>query len=34
MFRGKVVHVTKSGETTQERLIKYMTGYNETGQAA
>ena len=34
MFRGKVVHITKSGETTQEKLIKYMTGYNETGQAA
>ena len=34
MFRGKVVHVTTAGETTQDRLIKYMTGYNDQETAA
>ncbi|MEO8241822.1 MAG: ATP-binding cassette domain-containing protein [bacterium] len=29
MFRGKIVHVTGAGDTTQERLIKYMTGFND-----
>jgi len=27
MFRGRVVHATRAGETDQETLIKYMTGY-------
>jgi ABC-type sugar transport system ATPase subunit len=30
MFRGRVVHVTDAAETTQDRLIKYMTGFNDT----
>lgn len=30
MFRGQVVHVTRSEDTTQEELIKYMTGFSET----
>jgi simple sugar transport system ATP-binding protein len=34
MFRGRTVHVTAAGETTQETLIKYMTGYSETEKAA
>ncbi|GHB28528.1 ATP-binding cassette domain-containing protein [Salinicola rhizosphaerae] len=29
MYRGRIVHVTRSEETTQEELIKYMTGYSE-----
>jgi simple sugar transport system ATP-binding protein len=29
MFRGRIVHVTPASETTQDRLIKYMTGYND-----
>jgi simple sugar transport system ATP-binding protein len=29
MFRGAVVHVTTAEATTQERLIKYMTGFND-----
>lgn len=27
MFRGAIVHVTTTAETTHDRLIKYMTGY-------
>ncbi|HLH50684.1 MAG TPA: ATP-binding cassette domain-containing protein [Roseiarcus sp.] len=34
MFRGRTVHVTKAGETNQETLIKYMTGYSESSNAA
>jgi ABC-type sugar transport system ATPase subunit len=34
MFRGRTVHVTAAGDTTQETLIKYMTGYSETEKAA
>lgn len=34
MFRGRTVHVTKTRETNQERLIKYMTGYSESSNAA
>ena len=34
MFRGRIVHVTSARDTTQERLIKYMTGYNDTETAA
>jgi simple sugar transport system ATP-binding protein len=34
MFRGRTVHVTAAGDTTQETLIKYMTGYSETAKAA
>ncbi|MGD0641640.1 MAG: ATP-binding cassette domain-containing protein [Roseiarcus sp.] len=30
MFRGRIVHVTKAGATTQQELIKYMTGFSET----
>ena len=29
MFRGRTVHVTRAGETDQETLIKYMTGYSD-----
>jgi simple sugar transport system ATP-binding protein len=34
MFRGRTVHVTAAAETTQETLIKYMTGYSDTATAA
>jgi simple sugar transport system ATP-binding protein len=34
MFRGRTVHVTAAGDTTQQTLIKYMTGYSETEKAA
>lgn len=34
MFRGRTVHVTTTRETNQERLIKYMTGYSESSNAA
>jgi ABC-type sugar transport system ATPase subunit len=34
MYRGCITHVTKSDETSQEILIKYMTGYTENGNAA
>jgi len=34
MFRGRTVHVTTTGATDQETLIKYMTGYSETNKAA
>jgi len=34
MFRGRTVHVTSAADTSQELLIKYMTGYNDTGKAA
>ena len=33
MFRGCTVHVTRAGETNQETLIKYMTGYNNSAKA-
>ena len=26
MYRGRIVHVTRSTETNQEEIIKYMTG--------
>ena len=29
MFRGRIVHATRAGETDQETLIKYMTGYSD-----
>jgi simple sugar transport system ATP-binding protein len=29
MFRGRIVYVTQAGETDQETLIKYMTGYSD-----
>ena len=29
MFRGRIVHVTPAADTTQQDLIKYMTGYEE-----
>jgi len=31
MFRGRIVHLTAAGETDQETLIKYMTGYSDRG---
>jgi ABC-type sugar transport system ATPase subunit len=34
MFRGRTVHFTAAGETDQETLIKYMTGYSESEKAA
>jgi len=34
MFRGRTVHVTKAGDTNQETLIKYMTGYSDREEAA
>jgi len=34
MFRGRTVHVTPAAATTQEMLIKYMTGYSDTATAA
>ena len=34
MFRGRTVYVTPAGETNQETLIKYMTGYSESSNAA
>ena len=34
MLQGKTVHVTKSTETSQEQLIKYMTGFNDSAKAA
>jgi ABC-type sugar transport system ATPase subunit len=34
MFRGRIVHVTSTAETNQETLIKYMTGYSESSNAA
>jgi len=34
MFRGTTVHVTNAANTTQEILIKYMTGYTDSGKAA
>ena len=34
MFRGRTVHVTKAGDTNQETLIKYMTGYSDREEEA
>jgi ABC-type sugar transport system ATPase subunit len=34
MFRGRTVHLTPTGETNQETLIKYMTGHSESVNAA
>ena len=34
MFRGRTVYVTPAEETNQETLIKYMTGYSESSNAA
>jgi len=33
MFQGRVVHVTPVGLTTQQDLIKYMTGYSQSKEA-
>ncbi|HEY6433793.1 MAG TPA: ATP-binding cassette domain-containing protein [Acetobacteraceae bacterium] len=30
MYRGRIVHTTAAGATTQQELIKYMTGFSET----
>jgi len=29
MYRGRIVHVTSAAATTQQELIKYMTGFSE-----
>ncbi|MGH7122443.1 MAG: ATP-binding cassette domain-containing protein [Acetobacteraceae bacterium] len=29
MYRGRIVHITNAGETNQQELIKYMTGFTE-----
>jgi simple sugar transport system ATP-binding protein len=29
MYRGHIVHVTGAADTTQQELIKYMTGFSE-----
>jgi simple sugar transport system ATP-binding protein len=29
MYRGRIVHVTAAADTTQQELIKYMTGFSE-----
>jgi ABC-type sugar transport system ATPase subunit len=34
MFRGRTVFNCRSTDTTQEQLIKYMTGYNSSEEAA
>jgi ABC-type sugar transport system ATPase subunit len=34
MLQGRSVHVTKSADTTQEKLIKYMTGFTDSEKAA
>ena len=30
MYRGRIEHVTEAAATTQQELIKYMTGFSET----
>ena len=30
MYRGRIEHVTTAADTTQQELIKYMTGFSET----
>ena len=34
MYRGRIEHVTDAATTTQQELIKYMTGYSEAARAA
>ena len=34
MYRGRIVHVATAAETTQQELIKYMTGFSETMEPA
>jgi ABC-type sugar transport system ATPase subunit len=34
MYRGRIVHVVKAGETSQEELVAYMTGLSDRKQAA
>jgi len=34
MFQGRSVHVARSSDTTQEKLIKYMTGFMDSEKAA
>jgi simple sugar transport system ATP-binding protein len=34
MLQGRSVHVTNSADTTQEKLIKYMTGFTDSEKAA
>lgn len=34
MLQGRDVHVTRSADTTQEKLIKYMTGFTDSEKAA
>jgi hypothetical protein len=28
MYRGRIVHVTRAADSTQQELIKYMTGFS------
>ncbi|HEX5327894.1 MAG TPA: ATP-binding cassette domain-containing protein [Acetobacteraceae bacterium] len=34
MYRGRIVHVAQAADTTQQELIKYMTGFSETAELA
>lgn len=34
MFRGRIVHVARAAETTQQELIKYMTGFSDSAEVA
>jgi ribose transport system ATP-binding protein len=34
MYRGRIVHEAKAADTSQEILIKYMTGYSDSAKAA
>lgn len=34
MYRGRIVHVAQADATTQQELIKYMTGFSETREPA
>jgi ABC-type sugar transport system ATPase subunit len=34
MYRGHIVHEAKAADTSQEILIKYMTGYSDSAKAA
>ena len=34
MLQGRSVHLTRSADTTQEKLIKYMTGFSDSERAA
>ena len=34
MYRGRIVHLAKAGDTSQEELVAYMTGLSDRKQAA